>query len=329
MKASMSDTDFKFSESKCYVFGYCLNGDGSGQAATGFTAGDKPLWLHIDYSEPDSVEWLTQLGIPENVTESLVRLDTRPRTMVIGNGILVFLRAINMNPDQSPDDMVSLRLWIEKNRMISVRQRRILSTQDIKRELENGVGPNDIQELLVFLLERLADRIADYVDSLEEAISSHEEAVENAEPSNVRIQVSSLRRQAAMVRRYLAPQRDALDALSRQAKFIMSDDHLYQIHEQSDRIVRYVEDLDLVRERAMVLQEELMNRIAQEQNARMYVLSIIAAIFLPISFVTGLFGMNVAGLPGIENPQAFLLVGMTMVAMVTGIVVFFRSNKWL
>ena len=49
---------------------------------------------------------------------------------------------------------------------------------------------------------------------------------------------------------------------------------------------------------AWCMQEELMNRIAQEQNARMYVLSIVAAIFLPISFVTGLFGMNVAGLPG-------------------------------
>ena len=72
-----------------------------------------------------------------------------------------------------------------------------------------------------------------------------------------------------------------------------------------------------------------MNRIAQEQNARTYVLSIVAAIFLPISFITGLFGMNVAGLPGIEEPMAFNLVSFAMGAIVVGIVVYFRTRKWL
>ncbi|MEX2367325.1 MAG: CorA family divalent cation transporter, partial [Pseudohongiellaceae bacterium] len=147
--------------------------------------------------------------------------------------------------------------------------------------------------------------------------------------NKIRIQVSSLRRQAATTRRYLAPQRDALDALYRQAKNILDQDHVYEIHEQSDRIVRYVEDLDLVRERALVLQEELMNRIAQEQNARMYVLSIVAAVFLPISFLTGLFGMNVAGLPGVEDPEAFLIVAVLMGLTVAGILLYFRNKKWL
>jgi zinc transporter len=97
----------------------------------------------------------------------------------------------------------------------------------------------------------------------------------------------------------------------------------------SDRITRYVEDLELVREKAMVLQEELINMMAQQQNDRMYVLSIIAAIFLPISFITGLFGMNVAGLPGINEPSAFVYVAGFMTAMVVTILAIFRLKKWL
>jgi len=109
----------------------------------------------------------------------------------------------------------------------------------------------------------------------------------------------------------------------------LSSAQAFELQEQTDRIIRYVEDLDLVRERCLVLQEELMNRIAQEQNARMYVLSIVAAVFLPISFVTGLFGMNVAGLPGAETPTAFALVAGTMLVMAGGSLAYFKLKKWL
>ena len=100
------------------------------------------------------------------------------------------------------------------------------------------------------------------------------------------------------------------------------------VREQTDRIAREVEDLDLVRERSLVITEELLNRIAQEQNNRMYVLSIIAAIFLPITFITGLFGMNVAGLPGIENPAAFLLVAGAMLGVTVLTLVLLRAKRW-
>ncbi len=72
-----------------------------------------------------------------------------------------------------------------------------------------------------------------------------------------------------------------------------------------------------------------MNMMAQQQNERMYVLSIVAAIFLPISFVTGLFGMNVAGLPGVETPEGFLYVFSGMVVVVVVILGLFRLKKWL
>jgi len=78
----------------------------------------------------------------------------------------------------------------------------------------------------------------------------------------------------------------AVEALHRQAGFLLNANELYQVREQSDRITRYVEDLDLVRERELVLQEELLNRISQEQNALTYLLSIVAAIFLPITFIS-------------------------------------------
>jgi zinc transporter len=130
------------------------------------------------------------------------------------------------------------------------------------------------------------------------------------------------------VRRFLAPQREALEALARQARDILGEDCIAAVREQSDRIARYVEDLDLVRERAMVLQEELLNRNVEQQNARMYVLAILSAIFLPITFITGLFGMNVAGLPGTRDAHAFGFVLAIMAAALAVAVALMRRKHW-
>jgi zinc transporter len=316
-------------ESRGYLFGLTLNGDGSSSPLSASSNPALPLWVHLDYEGADCYTIMKELELPEAAIDGLVRADARPRALAIRNGILLNLRGVNLNPGQDPEDMVSLRLWIEKGQLISVRHRRILAAQDIREELGAGKGPVSIQDLLFVLIEKLATRIADFIDSLEERIDSHELADESGDPLEMRSQVLQIRRQAAAVRRFLAPQREALESFTRQARDVMDENYILFIHEQSDRILRYVEDLDLVRERSMVMQEELMNRLAQEQNSRMYVLSLVAAIFLPISFVTGLFGMNVAGLPGLSNPSAFFYVTLFMAVVVGGIFVWFRKRRWL
>ncbi len=319
----------KLTQAESFVFGFALDGVGGGTLLDKADSDAKQVWCHLDCLQDDCRSNLESLGIPEHAIDALTRLDTRPRTMVYESGILLILRVVNLNPGQDPNDMVSLRFWIEQNRVISLRHRRVLSTQDVKQEIIQGVGPKNSSELLSTIIGRIADRIADYVDTIEARMLQFEEGSIIDNIVKIRADVSDLRREAAMVRRYLAPQREAMEALPRLGSAILDKKELLYIQELSDRMTRYVEDLDLVREKAIVLQEELMNMMAQQQNERMYVLSIVAAIFLPISFVTGLFGMNVAGLPGVETPEGFLYVFSGMAVVVVGILVLFRLKKWL
>src|SRR5690606_12814114 len=276
---------------------------------------ERAQWIHLDYSEPDCARILQLAGVPDSAIDTLTRPDTRPRTLNVNGGRILLLRTINQNPGDEPEDMISLRLWWEPGRLISVRQRRIHATQELKTELEAGRGPDDLENLLFALIERTADSVSDYVDGLEEDIERFESAVDSGSPGDLRRQVSELRRHAATVRRFLAPQRDALESFSRLVRDFVDAQYALYLHEQADRFLRYVEDLDLVREKALLLQEELMNRIAQEQNARMYVLSVVAVIFLPISFVTGMFGMNLGGMPGTEHPLGFLTVSLGLLGI--------------
>lgn len=316
------------------VFGLRLDGFGGGEPlpdpGDGVPSADGAgVWLHFDYSVPGAAEQLAALGLAPDLIDSLTRLETRPRTLVLPGGVLAVMRGINTNPGDDPADMVSLRAWLTRERLITVRQRRLLAVQDMRLALLEGRGPASVPEVLGRVVERLADRISVFVDDLEDRLVDLETRAETGPPPRLRAESSALRRRRATVRRYLAPQREALEALHRQATAWLPEAVRFEVREQSDRITRYVEDLDLVRERAQVLQEALQNRVASEQNARMYLLSVVTAVFLPITFVTGLFGMNVGGLPGTEAPAGFWIVLVAM-GLLSGLVLTLQRRRgWL
>ena len=287
------------------------------------------LWVHLDVNEESSRDWLVNdSGLPAAVVESLLALETRPRSHVSEQGSLIVLRGVNMNPGDDPEDMVSVRIWLEPARIVSARRRRLLSVQDVRAALDEGHGPTSSGAFLVALIARLADRIGDFVNLLEERIGEAEDRAEAGDIASSRKTNSVLRRQLASVRRFLAPQRDALDRLYRQPGGLFSDAESNGLREEADRMTRYLEDIDLAREHLVVMQEEFLALQAQEQNSRMYVLSVVAAIFLPLTFVTGLLGMNVGGLPGLESPNGFIASVVIMVLAAGALIAFFRWKKW-
>ncbi len=308
----------------------CLDGQGGCSdidSAAPQSAGGAIEWWHIEYGQAEARSQLQRIGLPAAVVEVMTQHESRPRVLGFDRGLLILLRAVNLNPGSTPDDMVSLRIWIEPGRIVTARQRRLNSVQDLKAALDAGSGPKNEGAFLVALIERIATRIGEVVDHIEERVEQLED--DRATDSELRTEISSLRRQTAALRRFLAPQRDALSAVNRTLGEGIIELDSYEVREQADRITRYVEDLDLVRERTLVLQEELRNRIAQEQNARTYLLTIVAAIFLPLGFLTGVFGMNVAGMPGLESPNGFLYVVGTMLVLGLVLLMLMRWKRWL
>jgi zinc transporter len=284
----------------------------------------------MDVNNQRARSWMSEReDIDDVMRDALLAGETRPRAVSTERGLLLVLRGVNMNPGSDPDDMVSIRVWLEPDRILTSRRRTLLSIQDIRDDIQAGNGPATPGEFVVTLVFRLADRIGTVVNDIEAALDSAEEDAVIQAAGAFRSTLSDLRRKTASIRRYLAPQRDALDRLYRQPGELFSQGEAQALREEADRITRYLEDLDLARERAMVLQEELLGRMAHEQNSRMYLLSVVAAVFLPLSFLTGLLGMNVAGLPGTENPQAFALSAVAMIGLGIGLVILFRWKKWI
>ena len=318
-----------------FLHSYLLDGQGGrsvldADGIAAWTPDAGLLWVHIDVNDEPGRRWLERdSGLPETVIDSLLAAETRPRSQISDTGSLVVLRGVNTNPGDDPEDMVSVRIWLESRRIISTRRRRLLSVQDVRAALDEGSGPSTAGEFLVELIGCLADRIGDFVNAIEDRISEAEDRVDAGGDATLRQTTTGLRRQIAAVRRFLAPQRDALDRLYRQPGKLFSDAESNGLREEADRMTRYLEDIDLARERLVVMQEEFLAQQAQQQNSRMYVLSVVAAIFLPLTFGTGLLGMNVGGLPGLDSPNGFVASLIIMVVAAVGLLAFFRWKRWL
>ena len=203
----------KLTQTDSFVFGFALDGLGGGHNLDGSGSDEKQVWCHLDFMQDDCRSNLESLGIPEHAIDAITRLDTRPRTMVYESGILLLLRVINLNPGQDPMTWCPSDSGLKKNRVITLRHRKVLSTQDVKDEIERGAGPKNLSETISTIIEHIADRIADYVDAMEARMLQFEEGAMIENIVKTRAEVSNLRREAAMVRRYLAPQREALEAL--------------------------------------------------------------------------------------------------------------------
>jgi zinc transporter len=254
--------------------------------------------------------------------------ETRPRSIATDKGLLVIMRGVNTNPGAEPEDMISVRVWIEQDRIITVRRRRLLSIQDLRAALAEGHGPRSAGDFLVMLAERIAFHIGDIVERIDDEVDEIDDQVATGDIPQLQRAIAALRRQAAAIRRYLAPQREALNRI-RGRTDVLTPHEIHDLEEQSDSMTRYLEDLELVREQAVMINEALSLRMANEQNQRLYVLSIVAAIFLPLSFITGLLGMNVAGVPGIDYGPAFWVSVAIMGAIAAMLLVYFRKKRWI
>jgi len=288
------------------------------------------LWLHLDYTDNEARAWLEQhSNLPELAADALLAENTRPRAAVLGEHLLLALRGVNTNPGADPEDMVSIRLCISSKRIISTRKRRLLSVIRLVEDLQQGQGPCNSADLIVQLNERLVERMGVTVENLDDQLSDLELDLLTEPGSEMRNAVRNLRRQSISLRRYYAPQRDAFTQLQGERLEWMTTDNRLALREISDRLLRHIEDLDMLRERAVMAQEELASQQSEQLNQRMYVLSIISAIFLPLGFLTGLLGINVGGIPGADNDNAFLLFLGSLTLMVAGLFWLFRRWRWL
>lgn len=319
-----------------FQFGFAVGPAGARElpnreaAAAPAAADEQYRWLHFDSLGETTLNWLREhAGLDSQALKAAVVPRARPRMSHFGENLLVVLRAANLNEGQEREDLVSLRILISPRQIVTLCRVKVVAAETVAGQLRAGQLPREPAELLAQLVSEVASALHEFIEEISGRLDDCEVAVADPAQASDRAGIVELRRQLISLRKSLMPQRDVLERLYREPHAALGPHQRTLLREPSHRVARLVDELEAARERAAVLMEEVGMQATEELNRRIYLFTVIAGIFMPLTFLASMLGMNVGGIPMADHPQGLLIIGAVMAVIGFSIWQLLRSNRWL
>ncbi|WP_025732520.1 CorA family divalent cation transporter [Carnimonas nigrificans] len=265
------------------------------------------LWMHLDFRQDNINELLSTLAeMDPAVIDALLEEEIRPRVARFPGGLVTTLRGVNITPGSEHGKLISLRAWLTPNRLVTLRRQPLDVIQQIHDEFAQHQGATNLTEILARIADHLVDQTGTLLAQMNQSLAQYEEAMLSDSSVTTRT-LAQLRRPMIMLNRFIRPQYDCLSRLG-DASLQLDEANRITFRESANHLSRYLEDLQAMQDRALMLQEQIWSMHSDRLNSRMYLISVITVLFMPLTFLTGLLGVNVGGIPGASNAHGFLWV---------------------
>lgn len=311
-------------------FGYRIDG-GKAQRIElkdALTCAADMAWVHLSTTAEEAKHWLREeAGLAEYIVEALTAQETRPRCDGYETGAYLNLRGRSEEEVYPSDLLASVRIWATKGRVISVTRKHLVATDVVEQAVKDG-SADDPGDLITSFATAITNDLDPVVSELGDQIDDCEQELDADRVYELRRKVTRARIAAIGYRRFLNPQRAALDKLAQLQGDWLSEDDRAHVAAAADRAARMAEELEAIRERASLIHETLTDLRAELIDTRSLIIAIAAMLFLPLTFITGLYGMNVSGLPYAQKPWAFDAIMIACVAISVGIIAYFLRRHW-
>jgi zinc transporter len=317
------------------IFSYSFSEDGKAEKIVGDQIIEELknqglAWVHLDANHEKTAKWLqSEVSYLDHlIIDALMMEETRPRIVEFESGFLIILRGVNLNKNSEPEDMISIRMWIDEDRIISVQRQDLKAVFDIKDQIESGKAIKNSGEFLYNLLYQILLVTSPFLYDLTDKIDDLEEKIISSRDISLREEILQIRTQSTIFKRYLSPQKEVINRLNRIEYSWINDWAKRHFQENYDNITHMIDEINEARDRSKILHDELTNSLTEKLNKSMYRLSIITVIFMPLTFITGLFGINISGIPGAENQNAFYIFCFVMFLVGAIEVFLFKRKDW-
>jgi len=254
-------------------------------------------------------------------------------------GLFLSFRGADYNSGKPTEDMVVVRAWCSETLLVTASRRETRSAADLNAKLTSSPGlEQDGGLLLLSFAKRLAVHLIPLSSALEFDLDELEDKLvtgtvddhklHDRDLSELRREGLQLRRRILGARRGLLPQLELLDDLEENLPAMLSREvHGVPIQEARLRFARVMEQIEAKRERVALLAEEVVALQSESTNHRTYVFTVVAGVFLPLGLLTGLLGVNVGGVPGVDDPAAFWWLCLLLLALGIGLWIPLRVRR--
>ncbi|MGB2682934.1 MAG: CorA family divalent cation transporter [Candidatus Competibacter sp.] len=279
---------------------------------------DAVVWLHFNLRIGQARDWIAGRGhLPETSRRLLLDDDDRKRIERGDRHLIGVISDIryDFGVDFDPDQIAALRFHLDSHHLISARRQPCSAADQLRTEIGAGRTFESAPGMMVRWFEWQVSRLGDTTLRIRGRLDDIEEQILTAQVWGQHARLGGIRRLAVRLNHHFGPEYRMLQRLSRQPPdWFPSADHA-ALAEVVEDFRELVADWNEAQERAKLLQEELAARLAEQTNRNLYILSLFTALLLPPSVIAGIFGMNVAGLPGLQEGAAFWWVIFGMVGV--------------
>ena len=290
-----------------------------------------PLWIHLDSKSPEGANFLQKQKLNTAVSDHLLSPETAPRCVRHKSGLMVTLRGLNVNTN-ADDDMVAVHIWMTKKHLITMASQPVAAVAELLDLLRRKKGPKTTGACLTYLAHFMIKKIkASLADIANQADDLEDRVIEEKgirQDKKLREDLSHLRHLIVSFRRFLVPQQPVMQSLEHISDQLFDKEDKAHLHTLSRDLDFAVEKLNFARDHSSVTQDQLDAKTNTNISQIMYLMSLIMVIFTPLSFITGLLGANIGGIPFSENPYGFLVICLILVGILVCQISFIKKMHW-
>jgi magnesium transporter len=286
------------------------------------------LWVDIEGRTRDYADRLLAMGYHPLAVEDVFLLQHQPKLEEYPGYLFVIVRGIDVSRLRL--ETLKLAAFLEPNRLVTCHRAPMRGIATVRRKLsDTGRARPNMPHLFYMICDELVDHYFPIVEEVGGEFEELEEEIfENPRQQQLE-RIQELRRRMSTLRRVLLPHRQIFNRLASRQHAIISEQEAIYFRDLYDSIFRLLEAADHQREQLASAKDTYLSAIAQRTNDVMKVLTLFSALLLPLTFITGIYGMNFEVLPGAGWRWGFYIVLGGMGLLAGGMILWFRRKRWL
>jgi len=299
-----------------------------------FKATPTVTWINVDGLHDTTI--IEKLGkhfdLHPLILEDILHTAQRPKYEDYGNYIFVVLRMLSFSDENEVIKSEQVSLILGSNFVISFQEKVGDVFEQIRDRIRNAKGrvrkmPPDY--LMYALLDAVVDGYFGILEKLGENIEAMGEELVSEPTQKTLQQIHNLKRQMISLRKSVWPLRELIGGLQRSESSLIKQDTNIYLRDVYDHTIQVIDTVESFRDTVSGMLDIYLSSISNRMNAVMKVLTIIATIFIPLTFIAGIYGMNFKYMPELEWRWGYGLVLIVMMMVVVIMLIYFKRKKWL
>lgn len=292
------------------------------------------VWINIDglHDEKTIEQLCTFLDIHKLSMEDILSIGQRPKIEEHANYLHVVLKEINLDQKDDIIEFEQISFILKNNVLVSFQEKSGDVFDGVRRRIREGSGSvrkRGADYLLYALLDNIIDHYFVVLEIFGEKLEELEtELLENPEKSTL-AKLYNFRRETLGLRRAVYPLREMVASIEKLDDLLFGNNNRIFTRDLYDHTIKVVETVEIFRDMTSSLLDLYINSVSNKMNEIMKVLTIMTSIFIPLTFIAGVYGMNFNNMPELQYKYGYFVILGVMAVVVLGMLYYLKRKKWL